>query len=65
MKILIYILIALAAGLMIYNLTFLDLNAPMAGESAAALVGVLASGCVILLMVILLLSRRIAEKSRR
>ena len=63
MKILIYILIALASGLIIYNFTFLNLNDPMAGESAAALIGVLASSCVILLMVILLMSRAIAKKA--
>ena len=63
MKILIYILIALAFGLIIYNFSFLDVNAPMAGESAAALIGILASSCVILLMVILLMSRAIAKKA--
>ena len=63
MKILIYILIALASGLIVYNFTFLDFSAPMAGDSAAALVGVLASSCVILLMVILLMSRSIAKKA--
>ena len=42
MKILIYVLIALAAGLIIYNLTFLDFSDPMAGESAAALVSLVA-----------------------
>ena len=63
MKTLIYILIALAFGLVIYNFTFLNINDPLAGESAAALIGILASSCVILLMVILLMSRAIAKKA--
>ena len=63
MKIVIYILNALAFGLIIYNFSFLDVNNPIAGDSAAALVGVLASSCVILLMVILLMSRAIAKKA--
>lgn len=64
MKILIYTLIAVATGLIIYNFTFLDFENLLSGDSATALIGVLASSCVILLMVILLMSRAIAEKSK-
>ena len=62
MKTLIYVFIAIAAGLIIYNFTFLDFNNLTSGDSAAALIGVLASSCVVLLMVILLMSREIAKK---
>lgn len=62
MKILIYTLIAVATGLIIYNFTFLDFGNILSGDSATALIGVLASSCVILLMVILLMSREIAKK---
>lgn len=65
MKILIYTLIAVATGLVIYNFTFLDFEDLLSGDSATALIGVLASSCVILLMVILLMSRAIAEKSKK
>lgn len=65
MKIFIYTLIVIAAGLIIYNFTFLDFGDLLAGDSATALIGVLASSCVILLMVILLMSRSIAEKTRK
>lgn len=65
MKILIYILIGLAIALTIYNFTFLDFENLLSGDSATALIGVLASSCVILLMVILLISRAIAEKARK
>lgn len=65
MKIFIYILLALSVGLFIFNLTFLDFSNLLEGDSAAALVGVLASGCVAVLMVILLMSRKIAEKAEK
>lgn len=64
MKIFIYVLIAVATGLIIYNSTFLDFNNLFNGESATALIGVLCASIVILLMIILLMSRSIAEKVR-
>ena len=63
MKILIYTLIVVAFGLIIYNFSFLDFDNLTAGDSATALIGILASGIVILLMLILLVSRSIAEKA--
>lgn len=65
MKIFIYILIVLAAGLFIFNLTFLNFDNLLEGDSAAAMVGVLASSCVVLLLVILLMSRAIAKKAEK
>lgn len=63
MKILIYTLIAMAVGLIGYNLTFLDFDDLFGDESTIALVGILSSSIVIVLMVILLMSRSIAEKA--
>lgn len=63
MKILIYLLIALATGLIIYNFTFVDFGNAFAGDSKTALIGILASSIVVVLMVILLMSRAISEKS--
>jgi amino acid transporter len=63
MKALIYILIVLALGLIIYNATFLDLENAFSGDSKTALIGILASSIVVVLMVILLMSRAIAKKS--
>lgn len=62
MKIFIYSLLVIAVGLIVYNSTFLDTNNLLSGDSATALVGILASSCVIVLMAILLISRSIAEK---
>ncbi len=64
MKALIYFLIALAVGLIIYNSTFLDLENTFSGDSKTALIGILASSIVVVLMIILLMSRAISEKSR-
>lgn len=62
MKIVIYLLIAIASALVIYNFTFIDFQNFLSGDSATALIGILASSCVIVLMIILLMSRAISEK---
>ncbi|MGI0107341.1 hypothetical protein [Salinimicrobium sp. WS361] len=63
MKVLIYILIVVAMGLIVYNATFLDLENAFSGDSKTALIGILASSIVVVLMIILLMSRAIAKKS--
>lgn len=62
MKALIYFLIVLAVGLIIYNATFLDLQNAFSGDSKTALIGILASSIVVVLMVILLMSRAISKR---
>ncbi|RMA66237.1 hypothetical protein [Ulvibacter antarcticus] len=64
MKIFIYILIALAAALAIFNTTKLDFDNLFEGESSVAAIGILASGCVILLLFILLTSKKIEKKKK-
>lgn len=64
MKILIYTLIVVAVGLIIYNITFLDFSNLLGDESTTALVGIVASSIVVVLMVILLMSRAIAKKAK-
>ena len=63
MKILIYTLLVLAVGLIGYNLTFVDFNDLFGEESKIALIGILSSGVVFVLMIILLMSRSIAKKA--
>ena len=63
MKAFIYFLIAVASALIIYNLTFVDFQNAFSGDSNTALIGVLASSIVVVLMVILLMSRAISERS--
>ncbi|GLB48265.1 hypothetical protein [Neptunitalea lumnitzerae] len=45
-----------------FNATKVSLNAPFEGDSSIALVGILASLCAIVLMLILQTSKKIAEK---
>ncbi len=65
MKIFIYIIIALSAGLLVFNVTKLDFDNLFTGESSIALIGVFAAACAITLMSILLISKKIAQKSKR
>jgi hypothetical protein len=65
MKIFIYILIACAAGLVIYNATKLNFNHLLEGDSSIAAVSVLAGLCAILALGILLVSKKIATKAKK
>jgi hypothetical protein len=65
MKIFIYIIIALSAVMLIFNLTKLDFDHLFDGDSSVALIGVFSAACAIALMCILLVSRKIAKKSKR
>lgn len=65
MKYLIYLFIIVASGLLIYNATVLDFDNLLEGRSKTALIGVLASACVLLLMVILLVSKSIQKKTKK
>ncbi|HEA30179.1 MAG TPA: hypothetical protein ENH91_09325 [Leeuwenhoekiella sp.] len=62
MKIFIYILMALATALLIFNLTKVDYSAPLAGNSQVAVISVLACACALVLLLILTISRKIANK---
>ncbi|WP_074409490.1 hypothetical protein [Aquimarina megaterium] len=64
MKYFIYLLITIATGLIIYNITYLDFDDLLIGDSKTALIGVFSSACVVLLMAILLVSRNIQKKKR-
>ena len=60
MKYFIYILIAIATGLLIFNITNINLNAPFEGDSTVALICTAAAACVVLVLIILLVSRKIS-----
>jgi hypothetical protein len=62
MKKLIYLFLVLATGLLIFNLTHIDFDAPLSGDSFPAAIGVGASLCALILLVILLLALKIQEK---
>ncbi|MDN3723254.1 hypothetical protein QRD02_02575 [Aequorivita sp. SDUM287046] len=65
MKILIYILMVCAAGLVVFNLTKLDFDHLLEGDSSIAAVGILAGMCAILALGILLISKMIAWKVKK
>tara|TARA_R110002050_G_scaffold57866_7_gene130239 strand:+ start:28526 stop:28729 length:204 start_codon:yes stop_codon:yes gene_type:complete len=62
MKILTIIISIIALGLMLFNFTKVNFNAPFEGESTIALITILASLCVILMMAVLRISKRIEQK---
>jgi hypothetical protein len=64
MKKLIYILGALALGLMVFNLFQINYNDPFVSDSLVAVIGVVASLCAIILLIILLLAKKIQRKIR-
>lgn len=62
MKFFLYTIILFAIVLIGYNVTILDFNDLLDGDSAKAVLAIVGSLCIIVLMVILLVSRSIARK---
>ena len=62
MKIFIRSMMVLALVMAVFNTTKIDFEAPLQGDSSVALIGVMASACAFLLLLILLLSKKIAAK---
>lgn len=62
MKIFTNILVLLAISLLIFNISLIDFQNPFNGESVIALVGVVASFCAVLILLIFRMSKKIVEK---
>jgi hypothetical protein len=62
MKIIIYILIAIALGLIGFNATKIDWSSPFTGDNTVGLIQIMASLCAIVLLLILLFSKKVKEK---
>lgn len=62
MKIFTIILSVIALGLIIFNFTKVDFDAPFEGDSIIAVITIVASLCVIIMMAILRTSKRIEQK---
>ena len=62
MKIALPILMILALGICIFNLTQLNLEAPLEGKSSIAVFGAMASASAFLLLLILRLSKKVVQK---
>lgn len=56
------ILIILAIALIAYNVTLVDYNSPLEGNSIIALIGIIASLCAIILLMIFIISKKIQNK---
>lgn len=65
MKTITYILSLIAFGLVIYNCTKINFQDPLARDSIVAIITVLAGLCVILLLTILRISKKIERLSKR
>ncbi len=64
MKIFTYIFIALAVVLIGLNISQIDINNPLEGNSSVALIGVVATLCAVILIVILKMAKSIDEKTK-
>ncbi|PWH84130.1 hypothetical protein DIS18_06190 [Algibacter marinivivus] len=62
MKIFTILLSVIALGLIIFNFTKVDFNAPFEGDSIIAIITIVASLCVIVMMAILRTSKRIEDQ---
>jgi len=64
-KTLSFILIVLAVALIAYNVTLVNFQNPLEGNSIIALIGIVASLCAIVLLLIYMTSRKIKDKMDR
>jgi len=62
MKIFTYIMIVLAIGLIIFNITLLDFSNPLEGDSMVALIGIAAALCAIFILIVFRMSKLLQEK---
>ncbi|MFB9056049.1 hypothetical protein ACFFU9_04770 [Mariniflexile ostreae] len=65
MKIVSFVFIAIAIALIAFNSTNIDPNALFTGDSMIAFITIVASLCVILMMLILIISKRIEQKTKQ
>jgi hypothetical protein len=64
MKIFTTILVVLALALIIFNITLIDFANPLQGDSGIALIGIVASSCAVLILLIFRMSKMIEERTK-
>jgi hypothetical protein len=64
MKIFTTILVVLALALIIFNITLIDFASPLQGDSGVALIGIVASSCAVLILLIFRMSKMIEERTK-
>ena len=62
MKIFTNILVLLAVALLIFNITLIDFKNPLNGDSVVAFVGIAASFCAVLILLIFRMSKKLVDK---
>ncbi len=62
MKIFTNLLIFLAIALILFNITILDFNKPLEGNSMVALIGIAAAFCAVFILILFKMSKKIEEK---
>ncbi|UFH47512.1 hypothetical protein LNP27_05605 [Flavobacterium galactosidilyticum] len=63
MKIFTNVLVFLAIALILFNVTLLDFRNPFQGDSVVAFIGIAASFCAVMILLIFKISKRIEEKT--
>lgn len=58
------ILMLLALGLIAYNVTQVDFDNPLQGDSTVALIGIVAALCALVLLLIFQASKKVEEEMR-
>lgn len=56
------ILIILALALIAYNVTLVDFTSPFQGDSTVALIGIMASLCAVVLILLYMTSKKVQKK---
>tara|TARA_S200000501_G_scaffold46958_1_gene37904 strand:- start:355 stop:552 length:198 start_codon:yes stop_codon:yes gene_type:complete len=65
MKIFMKILMGVSLGMIIFNMSQVDLEDPLSEQSSIAVIGIMAALCAFLLLLLLFLSNRISKKLNR
>ncbi len=59
------ILMGVSLGMIIFNMSQVDLEDPLSEQSSIAVIGIMAALCAFLLLLLLFLSNRISKKLNR
>ena len=55
-------LMIVSVGMLLFNLTQVNWQAPLEGKSTVAVIGIMAAACAFLLLFLLFLSKKIADQ---
>jgi hypothetical protein len=61
-RILVIVLIVIALALITYNVTLINFDAPLEGDSIIAIIGIVASLCAIILLLIFMAAKKVQKK---